>query len=335
MIKFFKKMNKRRRVIFLSIVFTIIPISWFSAISILRNRAQESFEAGNYEEAVSNMNILIGIYPWSASAFQQRNFYKLNAGDEIGAEEDLNSAISLDDENYDLYRERGRLRTSNSDYEGAIQDFRRAMQINPKRHEAYLESGLVKEQMGDKTGALADYNEAIKINANDWWALSIRSKLKKEIKDYKGAAEDLAKSIEIGPGKNYDYEGYSQLAEIQYLYLNELENALTNYDKAINTHPSRLEPKQIEDYTFRGSVKKKLTDFNGAIADYQLSLSKTYRKSQQDSTGITIENPYTLHRIGECYLALEKKDSACVYWNMATVKGFKESADSLKKHCNK
>ena len=86
----------------------------------------EKYEAGNYQEAISD---------WS-------------------------KAIEINPQDADLYYNRGVAKGDLEDYQGAIADYTKAIEINPQYAVAYFNRGVARELVNDLEGACRDWRKA-------------------------------------------------------------------------------------------------------------------------------------------------------------------------------
>jgi tetratricopeptide (TPR) repeat protein len=164
--------------------------------------ASESYEAGNYQQALANYDKAIKLNPQYAEAYNNRGNLRyvhlknptgaladydrsialrpnstltyVNRGglraDEFndikGAIADFDKSITLDNQDYLVYNNRGYLKDANlNDLRGALLDYDRAIALNPRSVLAYNNRGnLNYHKLSNKEVAIADYNQAIAIN---------------------------------------------------------------------------------------------------------------------------------------------------------------------------
>ena len=140
-----------------------------------------------------------------------------------------------------------------------------------------------------------------------------------EYKDYDNALTNFDKAIEYKPDF---YEAYSLIGEIQYLYKKEFQKSINSFNKAIELQPDLLEGKHGEDFIFRGGAKMEMKDYRGAISDFEKSLE-------------IVKVPYTYHKIGDCWSAIKDTAQACDYWKKAKTSGYNHKINLIDEYCKK
>jgi tetratricopeptide (TPR) repeat protein/S1-C subfamily serine protease len=187
-------------------------------------------------------------------------------------------------------------------YLDAVKAFDRAIAIDPKSVEAHYARGLALQASDNKdTMAIAAFDRAIKLvppnqRAYFYYLWTYRSISFSRLKKYSEALESVSQSIKLEPQdiillnekadllsklKRYPealaiYERILQIDRRNWVYLNRgtvkykmgnRQGAIADYNIGIEIDPSS--PKL---YNNRGTVKGDLGDFQGAIADYNLAI---------------------------------------------------------------
>jgi tetratricopeptide (TPR) repeat protein len=110
---------------------------------------------------------------------------------------DLNKVIRLTPFNASAYFNRAILEGNTDDFDDAITDYDKVIALNPNSILAYYNRGGIKYKSGDLKGALSDYNKTIELYPEFADAYYNRSLIKIQLKDIRGAREDYKKVDEI------------------------------------------------------------------------------------------------------------------------------------------
>jgi len=135
-----------------------------SSAQFYNKQAVESYKAGNYLDAIANINI----------------------------------AIEKDRYNSEFYFNRGVFYQSLNNLDSALLDMQKTAVLNPKKWEAILQMSYLKYMKDDYKNALIDVERAIEINPKAGYAYFLRGELKKLSGNKKGACEDWAIAQQLG-----------------------------------------------------------------------------------------------------------------------------------------
>jgi tetratricopeptide (TPR) repeat protein len=229
-------------------------------------KAEENYDSGDFQSAVTHYDQAITINPKYADAYNNRGLVKIqNLNDVPGALADFNRAIAIDP-NYGLaYNNRGLLKANNlNDVRGSLADYNQAIALNPKFSLAYYNRAVLKKnKLGDFPGSLADFDQAIAFNSKFTYAYNNRANLKfLNLNDYRGALADFDRSLAIDPSDPYVYYNRAVLKDNKF---NNVQGALADFNRAIE-----INPKLALAYKKRAILKlEKLNDRSGAITDFR------------------------------------------------------------------
>jgi clan AA aspartic protease (TIGR02281 family) len=231
---------------------------------LLLEKANDYFDEGSYQEAITNCDIIlleqtknIGAYFLRALSYDMLEDYK-------SAINDYTNLIKLDPKDYVSYCYRGKSKHDLKDYPGALSDFNLGLSINPKYTRGFKWRADTKEKMKNISGAILDYDKAISLSQMDSSLYISRANLKRESKDYKGAIIDCNKAISISPdfAEAYYFRGLAKKDLKQFNY------AIDDFNQAIELNPEIPGP-----YAHRGNIKEEqYEDFEGAMEDYDKAL---------------------------------------------------------------
>ena len=212
--------------------------------------------AERYKDGIDDMTKGIELKPTETKYVVRGDCYlELEMYDEALA--DYNSAIRFNPEYERAYHRRGILYERLDRLEDAERDFKKVIELNPKNYTVMVGLGFIRIQLGKKD-AMKYFNKAIKVNPtadNYYWRVKARQKillredsLKKlsegkfvqydddEIFNEKQAKDDLKdlnKALALDPEDVYCLK----LRVIRYYYLEQYENALTDYENLEELEP--------------------------------------------------------------------------------------------------
>lgn len=129
----------------------------------------------------------------------------------------------------------------------------------------YNKMGEQKAANGDQKGAIADYKKAVELSPDYAPAYYNLAFTYQNLQDYKQAVEYYSKVIELDP-KMY----------VAYYARAICEGELLNYKASLsdlNIYIEHKKPNNFLPYQFRGSAKRALGDFSGAIEDYTKAIA--------------------------------------------------------------
>ena len=179
------------------------------------------------------------------------------------------------------FKEQGMEYLNDANYSSAIEYFTKVIEIDPRDPQAYMLRGAAKGQMKDCNGEIADITKAIEMQTNNPEMYNRRADAKSYcLKDYTGAIEDYTKAFVITRAvtlkacnmteddslANYvvDSKNTNALngrAKAKCL-LNDYQGAIADFTLSI-----AISPKNFTTYMKRAEVKQQLQDFSGAIDD--------------------------------------------------------------------
>lgn len=260
------------------------------------SRGRFEYWAERYKEAVVDLTKGIDLKPTETKyLFRANSYMELEEYDLALA--DFNSAIEIDPEYARAYYRRGILYKKLERLNEAEKDFKKAIELCPKYDDAMIELGLVRIQLGKKD-AMKYFNNAIKAYScsdNYYWKIRARQKIlaredfliklsagkftqddcdKNKIfneKQAKDDIKDLNKAIALSPDNITLYE----MRVERYRYLEDYENAISDYDFLIENDPENYFIYKMRAFCYEriGLYKealedcKKSVDLNNGCAD--------------------------------------------------------------------
>ncbi len=254
---------------------------------LFRNEAAEAMLTG-----------AIAVNPHSGIAYIKRGENCMTQGKLDQARADFAKAAELTPESARPYISLGELLTRQGDLAQAIDMYNKALELNPHQS-VLLARGIVYAELGAHDKAITDLTAAIerasvgtKQNPDrryEWWTLA-RSRFhranmlerlgerERALNDFRGAIEPLGKSIELPPSTPSQQAWAYRLRGDCYTKLEQYDNALDDYSKALELLPSAS-----YSYKRRGFIYYKINEYEEAIAD----LNKAVELNPDDSSNVT------------------------------------------------
>jgi tetratricopeptide (TPR) repeat protein len=192
---------------------------------------------------------------------------------------EYDDAVKRNPQNAKAYYERSMKKRDDPrlwDYEGALADLNQAIYLDPKMAAAYEARGKLKARLNGVQDALADLNQAIYLNPKMPSIYRTRAVVKAAV-SAQDALADLNQAISLNaryPTSDREFDpamAYYSRGSLK-VRLGDAKGAVADYDKYIS-----LNPESAYAYKLLAALKAdKLKDFQGALADYKkaLSLSK-------------------------------------------------------------
>jgi tetratricopeptide (TPR) repeat protein len=211
--------------------------------------------------ALNDYNNSISYHP-SYEGYYNRAVLKIALGALNDALTDLDKALEMDSLRTEAYNNRGAVFCQLGYYAEAMQNYIKVLQIEPQNNKAYLGRGLLKQAMNDMQGAMSDFNIALSMDPSYDGYLD-RAVLKIALKDFEGALADLNQASQMDPLKP---EVYINKGVIE-MNCGNTTKALEEFNKAIEVNAN-----DFRTYLCRGYAKISLADYQGAVADLDISI---------------------------------------------------------------
>jgi tetratricopeptide (TPR) repeat protein len=261
---------------------------------VLYDRGHESFQTGDYREAVECFTRAIRLRPNVAAGYRYRALAYLEMGQRVDALNDLDQAIRLRSDDPMLYADRARVLFRQRSYPAAIADCTRALELDDGLAPLYGLRGECHAANGDTRSAFADYAVALAQDpdhAADY--LLARTELHLELEDPESALADGEEAIRRSPENPNGY----QARGMAYRMLGQFTDADADFTKVLELDANRpltrlaratvrlgvrnyagaaadcdaviaVLPATGKAFELRGLCRKYLGDDAGAIADY-------------------------------------------------------------------
>lgn len=174
-----------------------------------------------------------------------------------------------------------------------------------------FEKGLKKLRKKDFKGALEVFDELAEIEPM-YEVFHNRGSIYFKMNNYENAILDYTKAIQLDPNLPEAYLGLG----IVYTRLGQYEKAEYHYSKVI-----QVEPANENAYTNRGFARMKLQNFSGALEDFNQSLR------------LNPKNGLVYANRGSLYYQIDKLAEARQDWEKAGKFGVREAIEMLVQHC--
>lgn len=306
-------------------------------------KAKAKERLGDHEGAVNDYNKADELYKSNVESkhhlYSGRSISNFNAGNYHEAIKDLNKLIDTNSDRFsyryrNLYSMRGRAWENLENYQKAYDDFSKVIELYPSYHKAYHRKGIINLRLDNYQGALEDFNDAIRLSPYSGRFFYSRAIANYYLHNYKEAVEDFTNSItkmfnkpaeafygralaklELG-----DYRGVTKdideyINNESFLYLSYSDNTFPRKDKEKNKDAF------TNAYYLSGYANDKLDRLDHAIDDYNNCIEY---------------NP----NFAKCYLSrgknkikLNRINSGCTDLSKAGELG-EDPYELIQKHCN-
>ncbi|XP_046845454.1 tetratricopeptide repeat protein 16-like [Xenia sp. Carnegie-2017] len=298
-----KELNERKEKIVTS--FQLIELnnstkavrkSAFKSNFVIWNRAEEHFSNGSNEKdnvkCISSLTKAISLKPMECKYYIKRGEKYLQICDFQSAILNYKKACILDpdnDEHYSklalIYYIKGQCLFDYKNYEEALKSFSRAAEMKPDVLSYHTRSVACLAALQRYDDCLALVNKRLNIESDNSDLLIMRSRLHQCFGNDSFCYYDLIEALQLDPEHN---EGKTMLANVKnkaeelkqegvkLQILGNLKEALIKFSNAVKTNPE-----SVEYLIYRGAVHRQLSNFNSAIDDYILAMSKSDHDSNK------------------------------------------------------
>jgi tetratricopeptide (TPR) repeat protein len=255
-----------------------------------RNRGSDREQLKDYQGAIADYTEAIRLDPKDIITYKLRGTLQEKLGDYQGALTDktefirviegdlrnstenmtralINSSLSSN------YFSRGNIRKNLGDYQGALADYAEAIRLLPNSvdllSDVYVERSELLTIQENFQDALRDANQANQLSNNpnkifnsNYQVLVVRGAARNGLGDYQGAQQDFDQALKLS--KDYNEESKAKLFYWQgllHLKQGNPQQAIDEYEKAINTHPAITKSKAYGNYSLiaRGQVNSSIS----------------------------------------------------------------------------
>lgn len=217
--------------------------------------------------------------PRTGEDWFRQGVYHYRAGDYAQAISDFTEAAKHCpfDRFFMTYAYRANAREMMGDFSGAMKDYDKAISLKPAEKEYYsawlttiYNRGVAKFNIKDLIGACQDWNTAAQMGLQD---VSMSESIKANCQNYTFTGPSILPStVEISTATPNTNDYRRLYFEGMWKYQNGgYTEAITNLDRALELKPDLTIIPSI--YSYRGASKLKLSDYIGAISDFDYCLA--------------------------------------------------------------
>ncbi len=159
--------SKSTRILFILLSLAMISCgrkSDFDKIQFYHSGKQK-YLAGQYEEALKDLNYAARFHTRNAGVFAYRGWVKMELSDIKGALLDFDRSLSLNPSYVRAWYGRSRLKYQLSDVFGALEDINMVIELNDEHIEGHNWRGIYRQELRQTTGALLDFSKAIALDS--------------------------------------------------------------------------------------------------------------------------------------------------------------------------
>ncbi len=215
---------------------------------------QKLFREEKYDEAIALYQEGIEKYPSEADNYRELGVIQEKIGDFEGQLESYQKAVKLDrNQPVWVYTVLAKLLTNNERFDEAIAIYQQGIALYPDRDALYRELGVVQEKIGDISGEIASYQKAIKLNPSQpvWVYTTLANLLENQ-------EQGDEAHLKANPAGIALYEtaikGYQEQSW-PYLKLAELQQQLSNHEKALELYEKAIEIEPKNSLTYVSLIK--------------------------------------------------------------------------------
>jgi len=232
-------------------------------IGEMRNALQD-VEAGNFQEALYTIDMVLQKFPDSALAYDLKGTVLQKQGSLEAALVAFSRAAVLDPDFAITWYNLGEVERSLHNYEKSKSNFDKAIELQDDLTKAYFGRAILHKQMGEKEAAIDDYNTIIDMRGNTYMEAFLNRGLTKKMSgDFTGALTDLDQVIDEFPNNADLRKNRGNL----YLLFGMPQRAIDDYTKAVE-----LDNTYAEAYYNRAIAFLTLYDKQSGCADLEKSI---------------------------------------------------------------
>lgn len=226
-------------------------------------KAQQTYDAGEYEECVTICTDLINADPDHYGALKMRGDCRNRQGKFYAALIDYKSARKIDDTDKNLYKSEGAAYLSIGEYKSALKDFEKIIELDPEDAIGHFNLGCAQYLLFKNSDAIESFTRAIELDPNMADAYYYRGVSNGELENHIEAIGDIEMAMEMD----------SSLAIARYnigvieFYAGNYENAMSIFNEVIELEGTFM----AEALYFRGETNYALGDAETACVDWGTS----------------------------------------------------------------
>jgi tetratricopeptide (TPR) repeat protein len=259
---------------------------------------------GNTVDALADFNRAIELDPKNARAHNNRGMARLTSGQVKLAIEDFDTCLKFDPNFVAAYNNRSFAYAKSDRRQEALEDLGKAVELDPKAAGTYDNRGALLLEAQEYQKAVADFTRAIQLDNSNANYYAHRRIVLTQLKRFPEAQADSIKIEHLMQLSSLNQAVFRDPRSPQpyidrgnyFLRENQLDNALANFDRALELNSKSSEAltqrsrtwlrhgdpqKAVDDataalaieareetYGVRGDAYRKLQEFDKAVADY-------------------------------------------------------------------
>jgi len=133
-------------------------------------------------------------------------------------------------------------------YSEAVNAYNQSIRLDPTNPKVWTWKGIAEQHLGFQTDAMSDFDTALRLNPNESSAWQGKASSYIDTNEYKLALKSAERSIAVASEGDKIENSYLLLG-FAYNRLNQYDDALQMYDKAIEIDPKRVDLWEQKAYT--------------------------------------------------------------------------------------
>ncbi len=255
------------------------------------SRGSAYYQLDRYREAIADHNISIKLDPKNSLAYLNRGVARIGTGDVSGAIADYDKAQQLETQprfKAAIYSLRGQANYRTKNLQLALTDFDRSIQLAAAVAEPYFFRGNIYYELGNRRSALADLDRALKLDAKLVEAYLLRGIVRTDAGTPTQAIQDFDTVLKLNPNLTATVLANRGIAKLK---LNDNAGATADFDRAIG-----LDKEIPKAYYYRGLVRAKSRDRQGALADLRAAAALYLKLNNREKYQLTLTKIAELER---------------------------------------
>ncbi|XP_067825872.1 tetratricopeptide repeat protein 16-like [Heptranchias perlo] len=278
----------------------VVEKNYFISV-ILNDRAKKHCEHGKIllimqqlEQAVISFSKAINLNPQMAEFYVRRAEAYVQIGDLQSAIVNYRMASTLDPSNEDLLPQiahtlyiQGQCLLDLKMYTDALEAFAQASELRPENQHYHMQSMVTLVALGRLEDCLQLVTNQLEIEKSNPELYILRARLHDHFIKIADCYRDVSSALALDPSNQEAVLLMARLTHraeeakaraVNKAMTGKLNGALDNINEAINNNPN-----EAGYYVFRGTLCRRLKNFNAAIDDYLFVLDKISSKEQSDT----------------------------------------------------
>jgi len=220
-----------------------------------------------YNLAASDFTQSILLDPNNTQVYAERARLNVDIGSYATVMSDCNRSIALNPKYAEPHIILGMMYYDFNNYSRAFDHFERAILADSLDSTAYSWRGFIYDHLGDYANAIADYSESIRLNPGIYSIYNLRGMIYYSLGDFDLALADFESVISLDRTNEDAYV----LLSLIYLIKENQSQSMANINQAI-----RLNSAEYEYYYIRGIIHYNFGNINNAITDFTRAINNSH-----------------------------------------------------------